>query len=78
MDQLFVGKIVRYMPGSGDFGTLEYTYTMPLAAIITHVWGERLVNLAVFDREGATHPRRCVSYYPENEWHPEDTYCAAL
>src|SRR4051812_2510400 len=33
----------------------------PLAAIVTGVWGDRMVNLAVFDANGASHSRTSVT-----------------
>jgi hypothetical protein len=40
-----VGRIVHYFPAG-------YMGGPPLAAIIVHVWGDTLVNLAVFGRQG--------------------------
>lgn len=33
----------------------------PSAAIITAVWGDRMVNLAVFDGNGKIHPRTSIT-----------------
>ena len=45
-----VGRIVLYVPASYD--SLAYDAGDKLPAIITKVWSDRCVNLAVFDADG--------------------------
>lgn len=46
-----VGRVVWFCPLPGDSIRHDGS-TQPLAAIITHVWGDRMVNLAVFGSDG--------------------------
>lgn len=47
-----VGRVVLFTPPPSDVNAPF----APLAAIIAHVWGPRLVNLAVFDKDGNALP----------------------
>ena len=55
-----IGRIVRFVPSTQGNPNLT-VHTTPegesprLAAIITHVWNDRMVNLAVFDSNGLSH-----------------------
>ena len=52
-----VGRVVWFFGADWydpSFGDGEYSRE-PRAAIITHVWHERMVNLTVFDRNGRSH-----------------------
>ncbi len=53
-----VGCVVWYHPNRGDPG--PHPGDQPLAAIVTHVWNDRLVNLAVFSADGVPFPRTSV------------------
>lgn len=57
-----IGRIVHYNPSANEglarIGT--ETGSQPLAAIITGVWSDSCVNLAVFDANGAAHCRTSV------------------
>lgn len=53
-----VGRIVWYHPGAEDPG--PYPDGQPLAAIVTHVWTETCINLAIFDANGNPYSRTSV------------------
>jgi hypothetical protein len=49
------GRIVWYTPariGGSDRGVDQHDPLKPLAAMVVHVWGDRMVNLVVFDSDG--------------------------
>lgn len=48
-----VGRVVWYRPAGA-------THLPPHAALITHVWSDVCVNLAVFDAEGKPYARTSV------------------
>lgn len=48
-----VGRVVWYYPGKVEPGVLAGEG--PLAAIVAHVWSDRMVNLTVFDGNGIPH-----------------------
>ena len=60
------GRIVWYTPArkSGDFDSdgqvTQHDKQKPLAAMVVHVWSDRLVNLVVFDSNGTAHARTSV------------------
>lgn len=56
-----VGRIVWFYPSS------TLSYEQPFAAIITYVWSDVLVNLAVFHHNGDSAPRTSVVLEQE-EW----------
>jgi hypothetical protein len=47
-----VGRVVWFMPSrlTGDYGFTHIDGRKPLAALITHVFHDALVNLSVFDQ----------------------------
>lgn len=57
-----VGRVVWFHPSknSAEPGFSRHAEGEPYAAMIAHVNGERLVNLTVFDANGAAHPRTSV------------------
>lgn len=68
------GRIVWYYPGPHD-GILRGP-DEPLAAIVVKVWGDRMVNLAVFDSNGNLHQRPSVALVQEGDEKPEGgAYC---
>lgn len=74
-----VGRIVWFTPStySAESGFIHIDRTRPLAAIVTHVWGPRMVNLAVFDSDGNRHSRTCVPLLQDDDLKPETGYFAA-
>jgi hypothetical protein len=56
------GRVVWYYPtlNSADAGFAPADGDKPLAAIVAYVWSDSLVNLAVFDANGVSHPRTSV------------------
>ena len=51
MIQPTVGRVVHFYPGKVHALS---RYSGPMAAIITHVWNDGMVNVAVFDPNGET------------------------
>lgn len=65
-----VGRVVWfyvYGQGQGHKG--------PLAALVTKVWSDRVVNLAIFDEDGSQWPQTSVRLVQENEETPGSNYC---
>jgi hypothetical protein len=69
-----VGRVVWFRPGVYD--TIATDRVQPLAAIIAHVWGDRMVNLTVMDRDGFSHARTSIQLVQEGDPQPQGTsYC---
>jgi hypothetical protein len=47
----------------------------PLAAIVTKVWSDTCINLAVFDANGNTHSRTSVLLYQGEGERPDVCFC---
>lgn len=72
------GRVVWFTPSKGqqasDFGYDDRD--KPLAAIVTYVWNDRIVNLAVFDQNGNQHSKTSVGLLQDNDPRPENGhYC---
>jgi len=71
------GRIVWYTPAlkSGEFDSdaaiKQHDKTVPLAAMVVHVWGDRMVNLVVFDSNGTSHARTSVELLQDDDAKPE-------
>ena len=63
MSRTTVGRIVHYIPLSGERG---FTHSQPFAALITHVWNDTCVNLAVFNEVGQPLYAKTSVYLTEN------------
>lgn len=68
-----VGRVVWFHQGTaGVFPGSEDTR----AAIVAHVWSDRMVNLSVFDANGNVHSRTSVPLVqPGDEIPPSGFYC---
>jgi len=63
-----VGRVVLFHPCVADADmTRGEEEDAPLAAIITRVWSDELVNLAVFDANGISHGRTSVKLRQSDE-----------
>lgn len=64
-----VGRVVWFRPDpqSHNSGFVYHGNGEPLAAIITHVWNDQMVNLAIFDSNGTSHNRTSVKLMQEGE-----------
>lgn len=68
------GRIVWYTASRHD--GMPGNDGEPLAAIVVHVWNERMVNLTVFDPNGIPCPRTSVPLVQEGDVAPKDGgYC---
>lgn len=70
------GRIVWYTPARGplnasDDAIAHHDPLKPLAAMVCHVWGDRMVNLLVVDSNGNTHPRTSVELLQDDDPKPE-------
>ena len=67
------GRIVWYTPAVpiGDFdsdrGICQHSRATPLAAMVVHVWNDRMVNLVVFDSNGMPMPRTSVTLLQDDD-----------
>lgn len=63
-----VGRMVLYRPSSDEDGFARNPNGEPSAAVVVQVHNDRVVNLAVFDAMGTSHPRTHVPLLqPEDE-----------
>jgi hypothetical protein len=67
-----IGRIVWYR---GTVHDLIPKNDQPLAAIVTYVWGPRLVNLAVFDPNGMSFSRTSVEFLQDGDAQPRGNFC---
>ena len=71
-----VGRVVHYIPGENDDHMAKGGGDQPLAAIVTHVWNDRMVNLVIFDANGVPYPKTSVTLVqPEDIEQPEAGFC---
>lgn len=54
-----IGRVVWYWPAPGE-NIVGNDGRQPLAGIVTHVWGDECVNLAVFDANGVATNRTSI------------------
>lgn len=68
-----VGRVVWYFP----LGRRHTKGDAPLAAIVTHVWSDTCVNLAIFDANGRTmdNPPTSILLIQEGTTVPDGLYC---
>ncbi len=66
------GRIVWYYPAAND--NLPRVGAQPLAAIVAGVWGDRCVNLAVFDANGDVQRRPSVHLVQPDEERPSGAH----
>ena len=73
-----VGRVVWFHPSefTGEAGFARHPDGQPYAAIIARVWSNILVNLTVFDANGAAHSRTSVPLVQDGGGAPQDdSYC---
>lgn len=68
-----VGRVVHYHPGSHDT-EMAFTHGTPLAAIVSCVWSDTCVNLAVFDANGESFSRTSILLHQEGNPKPDMFY----
>ena len=72
------GRIVWYTPAQkrddfdSDGAIVQHNKQKPLAAMVVHVWGDRMVNLVVFDSNGDQYPRTSVTLLQDDDAKPEE------
>lgn len=71
-----VGRVVWFYPSSNgtEAGFAPPDPMTPCAAIIARVWGDDMVNLAVFDANGTSHSRTSVPLVQPDERKPDGGY----
>lgn len=71
------GRVVWFTPSTLAVSAANFTHndqTKPLAAMVCHVWGDRMVNLVVFDSNGVPHSRTSVMLLQDDDPKPENGY----
>jgi hypothetical protein len=68
-----VGRVVWFFPYVGD--TFARNGRQPLAAMVTAVWSDTCVNLAVFDANGVAHGKTSVLLVQPESESPGAGYC---
>ena len=68
-----IGRIVWFQPSKPAVQPLR---GQPLAAIVTYVWSDRMVNLTVFDQAGAPFTATSVTLLQDDEEKPQHGYFA--
>lgn len=70
-----VGRVVWFWPGSFDTELGNYhDKAQPQAAIVSYVWSDTMVNLAVFDPNGGTHSRTSVILWQGEGERPKEFF----
>lgn len=68
-----VGRVLWYRPNSIDaMAGVASGLEQPLAAICVHVWNDAMVNLVVFDSNGAVFSRTSVPLLQDDDKAGED------
>jgi hypothetical protein len=72
------GRIVWYTPARvGDENMAQHNPVVPLAAMVVNVWGDRMVNLVIFDGNGGMFARTSVTLLQDDDRKPEEgRFCA--
>ncbi len=69
------GRHVHYIPAGVDDFDMAVTPDQPLAAIVTAVHSNRLVNLAVFDANGKHFSRTSIALQQPGDDAPSERHC---
>jgi hypothetical protein len=70
-----IGRVVWFHPSITDH-SLASGGDQPLAALVSHVWSDTCVNLAVFDANGKPHGKTSVLLLQDDAIAPEGGYYA--
>jgi hypothetical protein len=74
-----VGRVVWFFGGLKDdenYRDIRHPGREPLAAIVTHVWNDKMVNLAVFDMDGRSTGKTSVRLLQEGETSSGESFWA--
>jgi hypothetical protein len=66
MIQPSIGRVVWYFP-SKDHEDINKFSDQPMAALVTHVWGDRCINIAAFDHHGSAFPVQSVTLLQDHD-----------
>lgn len=69
-----IGRVVWYHPSQDQLIKGEPT-GQPCAAIVTYVWGDRMVNLTVMTPNGAAYGVTSVDLVQDGDATPNGRYC---
>lgn len=58
-----VGRVVWFHPPTGE----RYDEHQPLAAIVTYIWNDRMVNLIAFTQNGDTYSSTSVKLLQDDD-----------
>lgn len=70
------GRVVWFYYRGGMPGFVAPAEDQPCAAIVTRIWNDRMVNLAVFDADGRSFPFTSVTLVQEGDSVPEHGFYA--
>ena len=68
-----IGRVVWFQPAKNPDQPFR---DQPHAALVTHVWGERMVNLACFNEAGTPYSSTSVTLLQDDDERPETGYFA--
>lgn len=73
-----VGRVVWFTPSTSAYITdptfVQHDVTKPCAAMVVYVWGDRMVNLVVFDSNGVPFGKTSVTLLQDDDRKPECGY----
>lgn len=75
MIQPTIGRVLWFTPASGS--EKQRDDKQPLAALVTYVWNDRMVNLAAFDQDGNSFSATSVTLLQGDDAKPEHGYFAS-
>lgn len=71
-----IGRVVWFWPDASQLHCMStFDRNQPMAAQIVCVWGDRLVNLVVWDHAGAQHPVTSVALLQDDDPKPAFQHC---
>ena len=68
-----VGRIVWFTKAAMDVTTVQRD--QPLAAIVTYVWSDRMINIAYWDANGTFNSATSVPLVQDDEKKPDGFFC---
>ena len=70
------GRVVLFTPAKGGEPGFTYHGDQPLAAMVAHVWNDRMINLVVFDSNGIPFGKTSVTLLQDDDRAPPHGYFA--
>jgi hypothetical protein len=70
-----VGRIVWFTPSALQIAAGVSKQEQPLAAIVTYVWSDHMINIAFWDSHGMPYSATSVPLIQDDEPKPDGFYC---